>query len=109
MVGNSNRNEILLIDTSSAEQHRLEFPDWLEFQSISWSPDGKSLYASGEKDLDTSFSIVRIPLADPKPEVLFQVPAGSAWIVAPLPSPDGRHLVFNERIYENSVVLLENF
>jgi hypothetical protein len=37
------------------------------------------------------------------------MPNNEGWLANPIPSPDGRHLVFLERTWPSSIVMLENF
>jgi Tol biopolymer transport system component len=81
-------------------------------QSVSWSPDGKYLYVSGAgqwfSEQVARFGIFQVDLAD-RTKVLLEVPTNRGWVNSPIPSPDGRYLIYTERTWPSSVVLLENF
>jgi hypothetical protein len=42
-------------------------------------------------------------------KIMYEIPAGAAWVDHIVPSPDGRSLAFTKRTYVNCVMLLEDF
>jgi hypothetical protein len=79
---------------------------WQFLSQIRWAADGKSWFA-----LAQSGSSVALLSLDAKgnPKVLYEMPAGAAWVSFIVPSPDGRRLAFTKRVYIDDVMLLENF
>ena len=79
---------------------------WDYLERIRWAADGRSLFAITR----TSSSWVLLSVyANGNPTVLHETPLGSAWISSVVPSPDGKHLAFIQRVFVQDVMLLENF
>ncbi len=82
---------------------------WSCLAWISWTADGKSLFAVAAAAAgSSSWAILSID-ANGNSRVLYEVPLGAAWIAHLEPSPDGRSLAFTKRTYINDVMLLDNF
>jgi Tol biopolymer transport system component len=79
---------------------------WLELQHIRWAADGKSWFALAFSD--SSVALLTVD-ANGKSRILYEMPAGAAWIASIVPSPDGKRLAFTKRMYVKDVMLLENF
>jgi serine/threonine protein kinase len=80
---------------------------WSCLSWISWTADGKNLFAVAAVG-SSLWAILSID-ANGNPRALYEVPLGAAWITHIAPSPNGRSLAFTKRIYVNDVMLLENF
>ena len=80
-------------------------------QFANWAADGSHLYLSGGRDRgggQSEFGILETDLAG-NFKVLIRVPGGQVWFANPIPSPDGHYLIYTERIWPSSVMVLENF
>jgi serine/threonine protein kinase len=113
---------IALADTGSRDNARvfniadggvktLHLDSWTLLQSVSWSADGEHLYLSGARSISGAFeswAILELDLTG-NFKVLLTMPGSRGWFYSPIPSPDGRSLVYTERTWPLSVVLLENF
>jgi serine/threonine protein kinase len=79
---------------------------WAMLQQISWAADGKSWFALAFSD--SSVALLTVD-ANGKSRILYEMPAGLAWIASIVPSPDGKRLAFTKRMYVEDVMLLESF
>jgi Tol biopolymer transport system component/predicted Ser/Thr protein kinase len=73
------------------------------FQALSWAPDGKSFFMTTW--LPESFNLIRVSL-DGKVQFLINN-AHRQWMTAPMPSPDGKHLMFQQQTWDGNVWTLE--
>jgi serine/threonine protein kinase len=86
---------------------RVDLKNWKSLQTVSWSADGHRLYGSGLSSA-SSWSIFSTDLAG-NATILAEAPSGQGWLWGPKQSPDGHFLVYNERVFETNVTMLENF
>jgi Tol biopolymer transport system component len=75
---------------------------------IAWSPTGQRLAYVRFQGTGSSVALLSLD-AKGNPKVLYEMPAGAAWVSFIVPSPDGRRLAFTKRVYIDDVMLLENF
>jgi serine/threonine protein kinase len=103
-----NRGEVKILTVADHEVGTLALQGWKwdEAQSIAWSADGNHLFATAATG--TSFVLCSIDLHG-KMQVLAEVPQGEAWLSYPVPSPDGHHLAYMKRTFENNVMMLDHF
>jgi eukaryotic-like serine/threonine-protein kinase len=80
--------------------------NYQELAAISWSADGKGLFASAQSS--SSVALISIN-ADGSYKIMEEMPQGAAWISGIVPSPDGKHLAFTKRVFARNVMLVENF
>lgn len=96
-----------LLEIETGKNQVITIPKGTLLQTLQWSPDSKHLYVSGNAD-GSSWGIFRMDL-NGKLKTVTQVPGDRGWVVQPLPSPDGKHLVYSERDWQTDIVMLENF
>lgn len=105
----ASEDQVRIISTDGGDVRRLPLEGWTNLQYVSWTADGSRLYLSGGRDLPASeFAIFETDLAG-NVKVLIRMPDSQGWIASPVPSPDGRYLVYTERTWPSSVMMLENF
>jgi eukaryotic-like serine/threonine-protein kinase len=98
------KGQVRIVDLAKGTEHNLRLPQGWYIWSLSWANDGKALFAAAQS---TTYMIVRIE-SDGKTRVLLDE-GREHWLDAPVASPDGRHLAFAQKTFENNVWLLENF
>ena len=98
------KDQMRIVDLAKGTEHSFQLPQGWSIWSFSWAPDGKALFAAAQS---ANYMIVRIEL-DGKTRVLLDE-GREHWLVAPIVSPDGRHLAFRQQTWETNVWLLENF
>jgi Tol biopolymer transport system component len=97
--------QIRILDLRNGTERNLQLPHGWSIWSLSWTADGKSLFAAAH--LSTGYFIARIEL-DGKTRVLLDRGPNQS-LDSLRPSPDGRHLAFSQRTWESNAWLLENF
>lgn len=104
-------DQVRILSTYKDDVRSLPLKGWSNLQFANWTADGNHLYLSGLQVLGTSlpeWAILESDLAG-NVKVLTQIPYNEGWLANPNPSPDGRHLIFLERTWPSSVMMLENF
>lgn len=96
--------QVRILDFRNSTERNLPLPHGWRIFSLSWTADGNALVAAA---LSTGYFIARIEL-DGKSHVLLNR-SRSQFLSSPIPSPDGRHLVFTQQTWESNAWLLENF
>jgi Tol biopolymer transport system component len=97
------RGQVRLLDLRIGTERNLQLPQGSLTDGFRWTADGNALVAHIQT---TEQHIVRIDL-DGKIRILIQRP--HEWVGGPCPSPDGRHLAYEQWTFNNNVWLLENF
>ncbi len=95
---------VQLVDTRTAVHETLAVHPALTFQSLSFAPDGKSLYLTGVNGETASFGLVE---SDLQGHGRLLAGSNSRWFYSPRVSPDGKSLAVAERVYRTSLWLLE--
>ena len=98
--------QILTIADHKTETRSLHGWNGKGLQTIAWSADDSHLFVTGSSE---SFNALLSVDSRGNAQVLYEVRPSQAWIVAPVASPDGRYLAFDQRNYDNNIALLENF
>ena len=104
-------NQVFIVKTENGDVRSLPLKGWFTLQFANWTADGSHLYLSGNRVLSegtSEWAILESDLAG-NFKVLIRVPYNAGWLANPIPSPDGRHLIFLERTWPTSVMMLENF
>jgi eukaryotic-like serine/threonine-protein kinase len=104
-------DQVLVLSLESGVSRALRLKGWTILQRVSWSADGSRLYVSGGVHVPAGImgsAILETDLAG-NINVLVDVPKGQAWLADPIPSPDGRYLVYTEKAWPSDVTILENF
>jgi eukaryotic-like serine/threonine-protein kinase len=98
------RGRISILDSRTGAQHDIPLPSAWAIWSLSWAPDGNSLFAAAQS---TGYFIARIGLDGTTKTLLDR---GRAQLLGyPIPSPDGRYLTFSQRTSESNAWMLEHF
>jgi Tol biopolymer transport system component len=104
-------DEVRILGLEGASSFSLHLKGWNILQYVNWSADGRHLYVSGGvllSDQLGKWAILETDLAGDF-KVLTELPPSQGWISNPLPSPNGRYLIYNENTQPASVMMLENF
>ena len=103
-------DRVRLIGTDGGDARTLPLKGWKGLQYVNWAADGRHLYLSGTRNVtdDPEWAIFETDFAG-NIEVLIRMSSDQGWIYNPAPSPDGRYLIYNERTWPSSVMMLENF
>jgi Tol biopolymer transport system component len=99
-VGRKDRIRILSAGTAS----EIPIKGFRTIASVGWSTDGESFFLTGTAP--EGGSVLRHVFADGRGSVLYQA---DTWLEKPMPSPDGRYLVFGQATSSNNVWTIENF
>jgi WD40-like Beta Propeller Repeat len=99
------RGGVLLVSVADATQHSFHVSPITDLRDVYWAADGRSLFVLG---LNHYYDVILRIHLDGKMQVVLDRGKDHA-IYTPLPSPDGRHLVFSELTWESNNWLLENF
>ena len=75
-------------------------------EHVAWSPDGNGLYATGVCPGERPYQLLYTELYR-QPHLLAD--SSSNWFGLPTVSPDGKHLAFEVRPYDNDVWLATGF
>jgi serine/threonine protein kinase len=102
-IGRKGRIEIFTIATRAWSEIAVE-PGWGELQAFSWAPDGQGFFMTTW--LPESFNLIRVSRAG-KVQLLLNN-AHRQWMTLPMPSPDGKHLMFQAQTWDGNVWMLEN-
>jgi Tol biopolymer transport system component len=100
--GRKDRIEICTLATHKWSEIALE-PGSGALQALSWAADGKSFFITTW--LPESFNLIRVSLAG-KVQVLINN-AHRQWMTMPMPSPDGKHLMFQQQTWDANVWMIE--
>lgn len=96
---------IRIIPLTGGSPSDLVVKDWPCLDDVSWSPDGKALYASS--NCPTAATIVRVDLEGHASRLWQQRAAGA--LGRGIPSPDGRHLAIVHATFESNAWMIEHF
>jgi serine/threonine protein kinase/dipeptidyl aminopeptidase/acylaminoacyl peptidase len=99
-------NQIRIVSIENGSVRTVSPKGWDNLQSVSWSSDGNRLYVNGWTA--QSEGIVSVDM-EGNVRVMIRVKWHQTWVHGPLASPDGHHLAYDQRDYESSVTMLENF
>ncbi|MGC2108174.1 MAG: protein kinase [Candidatus Korobacteraceae bacterium] len=98
------RIEVLTLPDGAWHEIPLQ-PKGEHLQSIAWAADGKSFYATSYAP--ESYNLLHVTLDG---KVRPELPDGRRqWLTSPLPSRDGKHLVFNAQTWDSNVWMMDNF
>ena len=98
------KGTIRLRSTFTGETHELALKGWDELQSIVWSADGKTLFATWQHQSDTALLNVAL---DGTVSVLLRL--SNLQILGAVPSPDGHSLAIAVASTARNVWQIENF
>jgi Tol biopolymer transport system component len=93
---------IRILDLAGGEPRIIELRDWNDLISVGWSADGKSLFATNWSSL--AGSILRVAL-NGETHLLHR--AAGMTLERPLPSHDGRYLIFGDVITTSNAWMVE--
>jgi Tol biopolymer transport system component len=96
--------QVRILDLRKSSERNLQLSHGGHIEVQDWAADGKALLATASL---TDELIVRIEL-DGRSRVLLNL-GRNHFAFALRPSPDGRHLAFTQRTWEDNAWLLENF
>jgi serine/threonine protein kinase/Tol biopolymer transport system component len=102
---------VRILRRDSSETETITIKGWGYLEFVHWSPDGNYLYVSGGRGSsfnDPECAILETDLSG-RSKVLVDMPPGQGWIANPVPSPDGRHLIYTQVDWPSSVVMIKNF
>jgi serine/threonine protein kinase len=99
-----NRIEVLNLANRGWREIAVEV-GWGDDESIAWAADGRGFYLTTA--LPESLNLINVTLSGKVHRLLSN--ANRQWMIAPLPSPDGKHLAFQAETFDSNVWLLENF
>ena len=94
-----------ILTLSDSRIKTVSLSPYCDLREVNWSLDGKSLFSVGVRR-PYSF-LLRIGL-DGKTQIILNGDKDHA-LYSPMPSPDGRHLIFGQYSWESNAWLLENF
>jgi Tol biopolymer transport system component len=77
-------------------------------QGVRWSADGKKLYLSAGQNISRDIQNWALLVTDLAGKVTVLM-SGPGWRTPPVPSPDGRLLLYAAGTERSSIVMLENF
>jgi Tol biopolymer transport system component len=97
------RGQIRILNLQNHSERSLRLPQGSDIHGINWAADGNALVAQIQT---TEHLIVRMDL-DGKIHILIERQHGM--VGDPCLVPDGRHLAYFQRTFEDNVWLLENF
>jgi eukaryotic-like serine/threonine-protein kinase len=98
------KEQVRILDLANGAEHNVQLPAGWYIWSLSWTQDGKALFAAAQS---TQYMIARIEV-DGKIRVLLDK-RREHWLYAPISSPDGHYLTFTQQTFQNNVWLVENF
>ena len=93
---------IRILDLAGGEPRIIELRDWNNLISVGWSADGKSLFATNWSSL--AGSILHVALNG---EAHLLHTAAGMTLERPVPSPDGRYLIFGDVITTSNAWMVE--
>jgi hypothetical protein len=102
-AGNQGAARMRLLPLRGAGGHEITLKGFSRCDSVAWSADGKTLFAAAHSVMGGSLLHVT---ASGDSQVLR---TSSKWVDRPIPSPDGRHLLFADSNAPNNLWVLENF
>jgi len=104
MVENDEKGEIHLLSLSKGTFRQMDLGKWHRLQSISWSPDGRTLYVTSFASTGTTLLSAGL---DGSVRILFQ--QGHNWLCCPKAAPNGRLLAFSVMEAQRDAAMIENF
>jgi Tol biopolymer transport system component len=96
---------IRVFDLATGESRELPNEWGGRIQSVYWSRDGASLYLSGMNG-PASYWVISLDL-EGNYEILWE--SEDVWATRPVPSPDGRHVVFHTLDFDKDIWMIEDF
>jgi len=100
--GKTNRIEIFTVATHTWDEVAVE-QSFGHVQTLAWAADDKSFFITTW--LPESFNLINVSLAG-KVTLLINN-AHRQWMTLPMPSPDGKHLMFQQQTWDGNVWTLE--
>jgi len=101
-------DQIRIVSTENGSVRTVSPKDWDSWQSVSWSPDGNRLYVNGFASTANSWGILSVDMEGNARDII-RVRMNQAWVHKPMVSPDGHYLAYDQRDFESSVTMLEDF
>jgi Tol biopolymer transport system component len=104
-------NQVRIVSAEGGEVRRLTIAAWSYGQFVSWTAEGTHLYLTGERKIAAQpdeWTLLETDLVG-NFKVLIRLSSDQGWLMQPVPSPDGRYLVYGERTWPSSVAMLEAF
>jgi serine/threonine protein kinase len=105
VVHNSN-DRIRLVSLGDGRETEIHVQGWSRFEYVSWSGDGKGLYANGSSPSSYYAALLHVDL-EGRARVLRE--EQHAWFVAPVPSRDGHYLAYSRMPFHGNVWMLDGF
>jgi serine/threonine protein kinase len=103
LVEDNEKGQVQVLNLSKGTVRRLELGKWTHLQTISWSPDGRTLYVTSLASLGTTLLSVGL---DGKAMILFQ---HHFWLCCPKAAPNHRLLAFLVAETQSDAEMIENF
>jgi Tol biopolymer transport system component len=105
VVDHSHRGRVEILNLSDRKWREIRVqPGWGDFQSLSWTADGKGFFMTTV--LPESFNLIHVAL-DGKVQLVLSNPQAQ-WMLRPRPSPDGKYLALQAQTFDSNVWLVEN-
>jgi Tol biopolymer transport system component len=104
LVENNEKGQVQVLNLSKGTIRRLELGRWTHLQTISWSPNGRTLYVTSFASLATTLLSVEL---DGHVTILFQ--QGHNWLCCPKAAPNNRLLAFLVAETQGDAAMIENF
>jgi eukaryotic-like serine/threonine-protein kinase len=103
-------NGVQLLSTEGQRARTVHVSRWSPIRYVHWTSDGQHFYISGYGAGENIYqwAIARLDLTG-RFKVLLRTPADIGYLGDPIPSPDGRYLLYKEKKLESNIVMLENF
>jgi hypothetical protein len=93
---------IRIVDLASRQAREITLKGWNYLMSVGWAADGKSLFVAKWASRKRESSLLRVTLKGETQLIL-----RGDHVERPVPSPDGRHLVFGLVTYSSNAWMVE--
>lgn len=103
LVEDNEQDQVQVLNVSKGTVRRLALGKWTHLQTISWSPDGKTLYVSSLSSPGATLLSVGL---DGSVTTLFQ---HHTWLCCPKAAPNHQLLAYLVAENESDAVMIENF
>jgi eukaryotic-like serine/threonine-protein kinase len=104
LVENNEKGHVQVLNLNKGTIRQLELGRWTHLQTISWSPDGRTLYVTSFASSATTLLSVEL---DGHVMILFQ--QGHNWLCCPKAAPNNRLLAFLVAETQGDAAMIENF